>query len=138
MSTEQYYQNKICDLEKRIAELEKKIDKPTIDEVCDYGQGYDDVITELFQEFKKFRDGYFGLINYGDNWWERFNQGVEFDEIMKEAWNDIDRKYKLMNSIEIMANNMVGTYVMYDKFVDAITKCYELGYGCRHKESDDD
>ena len=101
-------------------------------DVIDWGQGYDDDIMELFKAFKKFRDGYYELINYDDDWWRLFNQGTDFDEIMEEAWKEIDDKYRFMTNIEKMAVAMAGTYVRFNKYVDAVLDAYEKGNGLRH------
>lgn len=108
-------------------------EKPLLEDVIDWGQGYDDTIMELLENFKKFRDGYYGLINYGDSWWENFNQGKDFDEIMKEQWEEFE-KVDFMNLVEKMAVAIAGTYVRFDKFADGVKKCYEQGKGLRHRE----
>lgn len=102
-------------------------------DVIDWGQGYDDTIMELLQAFKKFRDGYYGLINYGDNWWDMFNQGTEFEEMMKEQWQKLE-KIDIMDIIEKMAIAIAGTYVKFDDFVDGVVDAYDNGNGLRHKE----
>lgn len=106
-------------------------------DVLEYGQGYDDDITELFKAFKMFRDGYYALINYGDDWWEVFNQGKDFDEIMEEQWKQIE-DIDFMNLIEKMAVAMAGTYVRFDRFVDGVVDAYEQGNGFRHKEQENE
>ena len=108
-------------------------DKPLLEDVIDWGQGYDDTIMELIDSFQKFRDGYYGLINYGDDWWENFNQGVDFNEIMKEQWEEFE-KVDFMNLVEKMAVAIAGTYVRFDNFADGVKKCYEQGKGLRHKK----
>ena len=100
-------------------------------EVLDYGQGYDDVIAELFENFKKFRDGYFGLINYGDDWWKAFNQSTWFDEAMQEEWDKIE-EIDFSATIEKMAMAMAGSYVRFEKFADGVKDAYEQGCGFRH------
>lgn len=102
-----------------------------LSDVIDWGQGYDDTIMELLQEFQKFRDGYYGLINYGDNWWKNFNQGRDFDEIMKEQWEKFE-SIDFMNLVEKMAVAIAGTYVRFDKFVDGVVDSYNNGNGLRH------
>lgn len=106
-------------------------------EVIDWGQGYDDTIIELLKAFKKFRDGYYGLINYGGDWWKEFNQGVDFNEIMKEQWRKIDAN-DFMNCIEKMAVAIAGTYVRFNEFVDGVIEAYDSGKGLRHKKEGDD
>lgn len=102
-------------------------------DVLDYGQGHDDVIVELLKNFQKFRDGYYGLINYGDDWWECFNQTTWFDRTMQEQWGKI-KEVDLMETIDTMAMAMAGTYVRFDKFVDGVVDAFEQGSGYRHKE----
>ena len=102
-------------------------------DVIDWGQGYDDDIIELLQAFKKFRDGYYELINFGDDWWDRFNQGRDFDEIMKEQWDNVE-SIDFMNCVEKMAVAIAGTYVRFDKFVDGTIDAYNKGNGLRHEE----
>lgn len=101
-------------------------------DVIDWGQGYDDTIIELLQAFKKFRDGYYELINYGDDWWEIFNQGRDFDEIMKEQWEKFE-SVDFMNLVEKMAVAIAGTYVRFDEFADGVVDAYNNGNGLRHK-----
>ena len=108
-------------------------DKPLLEDVIDWGQGYDDTIMELIENFQKFRDGYYGLINYGDDWWENFNQGVEFDKIMKAQWETIE-DVDIMGCLEAMAMAIAGNYVRFDDFADGVKKCYEQGCGLRHRE----
>ena len=105
-----------------------------LSEVLNYGQGYDDEIVSTLKCFKQFRDAYYGLIDCGDNWWDCFNAGVEFDEIMKESWELIDDEHKFMTAIDKMAIAMAGAYVSFDKFVDGVDIAYENGGGFRHKE----
>lgn len=120
---------------KAMEELDEE-EKPLLEDVIDWGQGYDDTIMELLENFKKFRDGYYGLINYGDEWWENFNQGTDFDEIMKEQWEEFE-KVDFMNIVEKMAVAIAGTYVRFDKFADGVKKCYEQGNGFRHREKEE-
>lgn len=108
----------------------------TLSDVIDWGQGYDDTIIELLKDFRKFRDGYYGLINHGDNWWKEFNQGTDFDEIMKQQWNLIDAN-DFMNCIEKMAVAIAGTYVQFDKFVDGVIEAYDSGKGFRHERKEE-
>ena len=102
-----------------------------LSDVIDWGQGHDDTIMELLQAFQKFRDGYYDLINYGDDWWENFNQGRDFDEIMKEQWEKFE-SVDFMNLVEKMAVAIAGTYVRFDKFVDGVVDAYNNGNGLRH------
>lgn len=104
-----------------------------LSDVIDWGQGYDDSIIELLQSFKKFRDGYYGLINYGNEWWEVFNQGADFDDIMKEQWDKVE-SVDFMNLVEKMAVTIAGTYVTFDKFVNGVIDAYNNGNGLRHKD----
>ena len=101
-------------------------------DVIDWGQGYDDTIVELLQAFQKFRDGYYELINYGDDWWENFNQGRDFDEIMKEQWEKFE-SVDFMNLVEKMAVAIAGTYVRFDEFANGVVDAYNNGNGLRHK-----
>jgi hypothetical protein len=107
-----------------------------VKDIIEWGQGYDDTILELLKAFKKFRDGYFELINWDDDWWKHFNQGYEFDLIMKEAWEKIDED--LMESIEIMAIAITGAYVNFNKMLEGVKEAYENGSGLRHKEEKKD
>lgn len=102
-------------------------------DVIDWGQGYDDTIVELLKAFKQFRDGYYGLINYGDNWWKEFNQGVDFNEIMKSQWDLIDA-HDFMNCIEKMRVAIAGTYVRFNEFVDGVVEAYDSGEGLRQEK----
>lgn len=104
--------------------------------VIEWGQGYDDTVVELLQSLKKFRDGYYELINYGDDWWRNFNQGVEFNEIMQEQWGKIE-KIDFMTILDKMAIATAGAYIDFDKFVDGVLDAYENGNGFRHKEGGD-
>ena len=108
-----------------------------LSEILEYGQGYDDVIVELFKNFQKFRDGYYGLINYGDDWWKNFNQSTWFDKTMQEQWKQIE-DIDFMTVIDTMAMAMAGEYVNFDKFVNGVIDAYENGGGFRHKEGNTD
>lgn len=99
-------------------------------DVLDYGQGYDNEIAEVFKAFKMFRDGYYGLVGFGENWWEVFNQGTEFDEIMGEHWEKI-KSEQLMLYIETMAIAMAGTYIRFDEFAETVILASEEGKGFR-------
>jgi hypothetical protein len=109
-------------------------DKPLLEDVIDWGQGYDDTIMELIENFQKFREGYYGLINYGDDWWENFNQGVEFGKTMKAQWETLE-DVDIMGCLEVMAMAIAGNYVRFDDFADGVKKCYEQGWGFRHREN---
>ena len=91
-----------------------------ITNICDIGQGYDDSIREVLSAFQKFRDGYYELIDHGDEWWDVFNQSSSFDRVMSEAWTEIDEVHKLMDAIEVMAAAMIGNYVNFNKFVNEL------------------
>lgn len=109
-----------------------------IEKCLDYGQGYDDTIVELFKAFKKFSDGYYELIDYGDDWWMCFNQNSEFNKIMKDAWERLDGEHnRIMTCIDIMQIALVGGYCNFDKFTDGVIEAYENGGGFRHKEVND-
>lgn len=101
-------------------------------DVIDWGQGYDDSIIELLQAFQKFRDGYYSLVDYGDDWWKVFNQGTDFDKAIKREWDKVE-SIDMMLIMETIANNMAGTYVRFDKFVDGVVDAYDNGNGLRHK-----
>ena len=89
-------------------------------DICDKGQGYDDSIKEVLAAFQKFRDGYYELIDHGDEWWDVFNQSSAFDKVMTEAWNEIDTNHNLMDNIEVMAAAMLGNYINFNKFVNEL------------------
>ena len=89
-------------------------------DICDKGQGYDDSIREVLAAFQKFRDGYYELINYGDTWWDVFNQSSAFDNVMTDSWKAIDINHNLMDNIDIMASAMIGNYVDFNKFVNQL------------------
>ena len=107
------------------------VDTKLID-VLEYGQGYDDEIAKLFEAFNQFRNGYYGLINYGDDWWKVFNQDSIFDKAMEEEWSEIE-KIELMDVLEAIAKLMVGTYVNFDSFAKVVIDADKKGKGCRHK-----
>ena len=48
---------------------ECRVEEYKVSDILDYGQGYDDTILELLKAFNQFKDGYYSLINYGDDWW---------------------------------------------------------------------
>lgn len=106
---------------------------PLLVNVIEWGQGYDDEVVEMLDSFQKFRDAYYELINFGDDWWSVMNQGVEFDEIMKAQWETLE-DVGIMECIETMAIAIAGSYVRFDDFADGVKKCYEQGNGYRHKE----
>ena len=108
-----------------------------VKDIIKWGQGYDDTILELLKGFKKFRDGYYELINWDDNWWKHFNQGTYFDSIMKDAWDRIE-DHDFRDCIETMAIAITGAYVEFNDMVDGVEEAYENGSGFRHKEEDDD
>ena len=106
-----------------------------ISSVLDYGQGDDEVILTLFQAFRKFYDAYFELINYGDEWWQNFNQCTYFDEQMKKYWTRIE-SIDLIGTLDIMKCLMIGIYCDFDRFTDAITEAYLKGetHGTAHEK----
>lgn len=106
-----------------------------VKDIINWGQGYDDTILELLKGFKKFKDGYYDLINWDDEWWLHFNQGRDFDQIMKKAWERVDDE--LMEAIETMTIAITGAYVNFDKMVEGVEEAYENGSGYRHKEEDE-
>lgn len=107
-----------------------------VKDIIEWGQGYDDTILELLKAFQKFRKGYYELVTWDDDWWTLFNQGYEFDLIMKEAWRKIDEH--MMESLETMAIVIAGGYVNFNKLVESVEEAYENGSGFRHKEDEDD
>ena len=112
----------------------KEIDKDTkVVDILEYGQGYDDSIAEIFEAFNNFRNGYFGLINYGDDWWKTFNQDTMFDEMMASQWSEIE-KIDMMGVIEKMAKAMIGTYVSFDRFAQVLIDANQNKMGFRHEE----
>ncbi len=101
-------------------EKTKKSDIASVVDCCDWGQGDDDAIMELFDAFQRFRDGYYSLINYGiDDWWSAFNQSVDFDRGMADAWKEL-RKVDMMLLLDRMGALMTGYYIRFDRFVDAL------------------
>ena len=97
-------------------------------DVLEYGQGDDGEIAEIFKAFKQFRDGYYELVNWGDDWWKVFNQDTMFDEMMSEQWNEIE-KIDFMSVIEKMAKAMIGTYVRFNYFAETVILASEEGKG---------
>lgn len=97
-------------------------------DVLEYGQGDDGNIAEIFKAFKKFRDGYYELTNWGDDWWKVLNQDTMFDEMMAEQWKEIE-KIDFMSVIEKMAKALVGTYVRFDCFAETVILASEEGKG---------
>lgn len=111
-----------------------EIDKDTkVVDILEYGQGYDDSIAEIFEAFNNFRNGYYGLINYGDDWWKTFNQDTMFDEMMASQWSEIE-KIDMMGVIEKMAKAMIGTYVSFDRFAQVLIDADKNKMGFRHEE----
>lgn len=98
---------------------------PSLEQVIDYGQGDDEVITELFINFKKLRDGYYGLVNNGNDWWTVFNQGIEFDREMAKIWESIDKNTEFMEKLTQMGMLMTGAYIHFDDFVDGLSEIYK-------------
>lgn len=107
-----------------------------VKDIINWGQGYDDTILEILKGFKKFRDGYYDLVNWGDDWWSHFNQGTDFDQIMKDAWSRVDED--LMDVIETMTIAITGAYVDFNRMLEGVEEAYENGSGYRHKEEKDD
>lgn len=97
-------------------------------DVLEYGQGDDGEIAEIFKAFKQFRDGYYELTNWGDEWWKVLNQDTMFDEMMAEQWKEIE-KIDFMSVIEKMAKALVGTYVRFDFFAETVILASEEGKG---------
>lgn len=105
-----------------------------VKDIIHWGQGYDDTILKILKGFKKFRDGYYELINCDDEWWLRFNAGIDFDRIMEKAWKGIDAD--LMESIEIMTIAITGAYVDFNRMLEGIEEAYNNGSGLRYKEDE--
>lgn len=108
-----------------------------VKDIINWGQGYDDTILEILKGFKNFQDGYFQLINWGDDWWTHFNQGYEFDAIMKKAWDKVNKNDELFEVIEIMSIAITGAYVDFNKMVEGVEEAYKNGLGFRHSEEKD-
>ena len=100
-------------------------------DILEYGQGYDDFIAEVYEAFNQFRNGYYGLLNFGDEWWETFNQDNMFDDMMKKQWAEIE-KIDLMSVIDKMAKAMAGTYVDFDAFARVVIDANKKKMGFRH------
>ena len=115
---------------KKVIEIDK--DTKVVD-ILEYGQGYDDEIAEIFEAFNKFRDGYYELVNYGDEWWQVFNQDTMFDEMMRTQWSEIE-KIDMDGVIEKMAKAMIGTYVSFDRFAKVVIDADKNKMGFRHEE----
>lgn len=106
-----------------------------ISDIVEYGQGYDDAILEVFKAFRKFYDGYYELVNYGDDWWETLNQDVCFERVMEKEWanfTSLDMDSVLSN----MKMALIGVYVRLDRFVDGLDDAFQKGNGLRHKPLD--
>ena len=102
-----------------------------LSEILEYGQGADDVIMEIFVGFHKFWDGYYTLVNYGDEWWkDTFNQSIEFDKLMKSQWQKLENA-DIGEVIDTMAIAMAGVYVKFGKFVEGVVGAYKDGKGYR-------
>ena len=97
-------------------------------DVLEYGQGDDGEIAEIFKAFKQFRDGYYELTNWGEDWWKVLNQDTMFDEMMAEQWKEIE-KIDFMSVIEKMTKALVGTYVRFDFFAETVILASEEGKG---------
>ena len=120
--------------------MDKAMDKKNtsetkVIEILNYGQGCDDEIANIFNAFKKFRDGYYELIDYGENWWRVFNQSTMFDEMMSEQWETFN-KIDFMELIGKMSIAMAGTYVNFDAFADTVIVAAEHGYGFQPSKKD--
>ena len=107
-------------------------EKPLLEDIIDWGQGYDDDCTEIIEAFNKFRDGYYSLCAFSnDNWWEFMNQSTDFNELMKAEWDKLE-DIDFMGIMERMAIILSGGYILYHKFAEGVKKCYEQGNGLRH------
>lgn len=110
---------------------ECRVEEYKVSDILDYGQGYDDTILELLKAFNQFKDGYYSLINYGDEWWKNFNQSTMFDDMMSEAWNKLEGKnFNLMENITKMSIAITGAYVKFDKFVEGVERAYAVSDRC--------
>lgn len=103
-----------------------------IGELLDYGQGDDTAITEILDGFNKLCEGFYQLVNYGDEWWKVLNQNIVTDTLIEEAWRYLfpstgDTIEKL-DQIEIA---LAGSYIKFDKFVEACKEAYKNGGGYR-------
>ena len=105
-----------------------------VEEIIDWGQGYDEDIIEVLQAFKTFMDSYYNLKRY-DDWWEVFNQDVWFNEIMKKEWEELEDA-DIMGHIEKMSKAIAGSYVIFDKLLQGVEEAYNNGKGLRHKRGE--
>ena len=106
-----------------------------LESIIDYGQGDDEWILQIFKAFKKFYEGFYELIDNGDAWWDAFNQSTYFNETMQREWQKIE-DIDMISTLGNMANAMMGTYLKYEKFVDALESAYRGGHthGAAHKD----
>ena len=108
----------------------EKTEEPTLSSVLEFGQCDDDDVLELFNGLKMMSDGFYKLINHGDEWWDAMNQDVWFNEAMKNEWNKVDWD-EVETAIEMMSKLMIGTYVRLNKFVDGLNTIEQIGLGYR-------
>ncbi len=105
-----------------------------VEEIIEWGQGYDEDIIKVLQSFKKFRDSYYELEDYGD-WWDVFNQDVWFNESMQKEWEEL-KNADIMGHIEKMSKAITGSYVIFDKLLQGIEEAYNNGKGLRHRSKE--
>ena len=104
--------------------------EPTLSSVLAFGQGDDDTVLELFNGLNNMTNGYYALINHGNNWWQEMNQDVWFDSAMQEAWDKVDWD-SVETALEMISKLMIGTYVRLGKFTDGLNTIGDIGMGHR-------
>lgn len=90
-----------------------------VTDTFDWGQGSDEVCLELIENFKKFYDGYYGLINYGDDWIENFNQTIDPTQLALKEWKQIDAN-NFMGHLENLKSLLIGMTTGFDRWSDGI------------------
>lgn len=119
-------------------------EEPKLSDLLNFGQGDDDIILRCTEAINKMLEGFYTLDNYsrGQNsskWWLALNRSTFHDSIISEQWAKIDWDV-FMDSLWTIQIVMNGEYIKSDKFVEALKKMKELGYGYRpnSKENIDD
>lgn len=108
-------------------------DEPLVRDILEFGQGDDDCVFEAFQGIHYLLQGYYTLVNYGDDWWKNtLNQDVWCDQLIKEQWEKVDWE-EFETAIEIIYKVMCGSYVRESKFYEALENLNERGIGFRPK-----
>lgn len=106
------------------------MDEPKLSKVLEFGQQDDDIVLDLFNGLNKMVNGYYQLINYGDDWWKAMNQDSWFDSEMKEVWESVDWD-EVETALELLSKLMIGTYVRLNRFTEGLNEISELGLGHR-------